>query len=66
MNIANGGINTRHAGGTELTKKMDNQLELSGIIRSLEIKEKGLPLDKIALSLVSARIDKPDSVLKST
>jgi len=37
-------INTLHAGGTELAKKMN---------------------DQIALSLVSARIDKPDSVLQS-
>jgi transposase len=65
MNIANENINTLCAGGTELTKKMDNLLGLSGIIQSLEIKKKGLPLEKIALSLVSTRIDKPDSVLRS-
>jgi len=65
MNIENESINTLNAGGTELTKKMDNQLGLSNIIKSLEIKRKGLALDKIALSLVSARIDNPDSVLKS-
>jgi len=65
MNNAYECINTLHAGGTELTKKMDNQIGLSHLINALEIKRKGLPLDKIALSLVSARIDKPDSVLKS-
>jgi|LGVF01.1.fsa_nt_gb hypothetical protein len=45
------------AGGTELTKKMDSQLELSDIIQSLEIKKKGLAVDKIHLSQVSAKID---------
>lgn len=58
-------INTLHAGGTELVKKMDAQIAFSRIINTLKIKKKGLPLDKIALSLVSARIDKPDSVLRS-
>jgi len=65
MNIENESINTLNAGGTELTKKMDNQLGLSNIIKSLEIKRKGLALDKIALSLVSARIDNPNSIRKS-
>jgi len=65
MNIVNENINTLYAGGTELTKRMDDLLGLSGIIQSLEIKRKGLALDKIALSLVSARVDKPDSVFRS-
>lgn len=58
-------INTLCAGGTELTKKMDNSLGLSKIIQSLNIKKKGLPMEKIALSMVSARIDNPDSVWNS-
>jgi transposase len=65
MDISCESINALYAGGTELTKKMDSQLGLSNIIQSRGIKKKGLTLDKIALSLVSARIDKPDSVLKS-
>ena len=60
-----GNILTLHAGGTELTKQMDDTLGLSKIIQSMNIKKKGLPLEKIALSLVSARIDKPDSVWRS-
>ena len=51
MDIANESINTVYAGGTELTRKMDNLLGLSGIIQSLEINKKGLALDKIALSM---------------
>ena len=65
MNIKNETINTLLAGGTELTKKMDNLLGVSNIVNSLNIKKRGLPLWKIILSLVSARIDKPDSVLNS-
>jgi len=63
--IATGNINTLFAGGTELTKKMDSTLGLSKIIQSLNMKKKGLPLEKIVLSLVSARIDNPDSIWNS-
>jgi len=65
MNITNETINTLLAGGAELTKKMDNLLGFSDIIQSLNIKKKGLALEKIALSLISARIDQPDSVWNS-
>lgn len=65
MNIKNETINTLLAGGAELTKKMDNLIGVSNIIQSLNIKKKGLSLDKILLSMVSARIDQPDSVLNS-
>ena len=65
MNIKNETINTLLAGGTELTKKMDDLFGVSNIVQSLNIKKKGLSLDKILLSLVSARIDQPDSVLNS-
>lgn len=65
MNIKNETINTLRTGGTELTKKMDNLLGFSKVIQSLNIKKKGLPLEKIALSLISARIDQPDSIRNS-
>ena len=65
MNIKNETINTLLAGGTELTKKMDDLFGVSNIIQSLNIKKRGLSLDKILLSLVSTRIDQPDSVLNS-
>jgi len=41
----NEGINTLDAGGTELTKKMDGLLGLSGIIQSPGTKRRGLPLE---------------------
>ena len=47
MNIKNETINTLLAGGTELTKKMDNLLGVSNIVNSLNIKKRGLPLWKI-------------------
>jgi len=65
MNIANENIKALRAGGTELTKLMDKRTGLSKIIQELEIKKKGLELEKITLSLVSARIDEPKSVLQS-
>jgi len=65
MNITNESINTLRAGGVELTKKMDDTLGFSNIIQLLNIKKKGVPLEKLILSLVSARIDQPDSVLNS-
>lgn len=65
MDIMNKNIKALRAGGTELTKQLDKQTRFSEIIRSLKIKKKGLGLEKIALSLISARIDDPRSVLKS-
>lgn len=65
MDIVGQNIKTLCAGGTLLTKKMDNKLELSKIIRDLNIKQKGLSLEKIAKSLISTGIDDPKSVLQS-
>jgi len=65
MDIMNRDIKALRAGGTELTKRMDKKTGLSDVINSMGLKQKGVPLDKIALSLVSARIDQPKSVLQS-
>jgi len=65
MDIVNGSIKALRAGGTELTRRMDKKTGLSDVINSMDLKQKGVPLDKIALSLVSARIDQPNSVLQS-
>lgn len=65
MNIVNGNIKALQAGGTELTKRMDKKTGFSDIIKSKGIKQKGVPLGKIALSLISSRLDQPKSVLQS-
>ncbi|MBU4266753.1 MAG: IS1634 family transposase [Candidatus Altiarchaeota archaeon] len=61
----NGSIKALRAGGTELTRRMDRKTGLSDVINSMNLKQRGVPLDKIALSLVSARIDQPKSVFQS-
>jgi len=64
MNIVDGSIKTVRAGGSLLVKLGDKRIGLSGIIRGLKVKRTGVGLEKIALSLVSARIDNPCSVLQ--